>query len=193
MYLPQISTNDHKGDKQKGDKAVELFIEIAQTYRLNPEFVEDDTKENKVFGVDVWITISGQRYGVDVKSESKFTNVVCLEHQNRMGWVGSLFKDYAEFFAFEQPDRFDLYRVKDLRSVFIKLVNINGPSVCTKYRHTCWDQANNRFHLHMMLDKSQYENDKNKGKPNNDRFAYFHLDDFKDIPCIKLFKSNTVV
>lgn len=134
MHLNRISRNDNEGkNKKDGDKSIELFAKLAQSYGFAPvEIVEDNTEDNKVKGIDIWITISDRRVPVDVKCQRKYKDVICLEHQNIWGKVGSLFKDYTEYIAFEFDDGFYLYKTKDLRNLFVKLVDIKSKSISTK-------------------------------------------------------------
>jgi hypothetical protein len=183
----RISPNDKKGDNSKSRICIELFKVLAINNNLNPEIVPEDTKDNKQKGIDAYLDIDGKRVAVDVKSESPFQDAICLEHRKISGDIGSLFKDYTEYFVFERKDGFNFYRTKDLRERFTKLVDINSESICTVNKHLCWDTINKRYKLYTMLDKSYWRRWWDN-KPNQDRFAYILISDIEDLLVMRLMK-----
>jgi len=185
MHLTKISNNDHKEDKKRSDKTVLKFVEVAKQFGINVSIVEDDTYENGKLGIDAWITIGNKKFAVDVKSKcSKGKDLFVLEQQNNMGEIGSVFKTNTEYFVFERDDCFLLFNTEDLRKKYLELIKINEQSICSN-KPECWDYKNNRPILHKTMDRSNY-NRKKDGKPNNDRFAYFHFDDLQFIARTKL-------
>jgi len=185
MHLTTISHNDKKGDKKRSDKTILKFVEVAKQFGFNVSIVEDNTYENGKLGVDAWIIMGNNKFAIDVKSKcTKGKDLFVLEQQNNMGETGSVFKTNTEFFVFERDDHFALYKTEDLRKLYTEKVNINESSIVSNHP-ACWDSTKNRPVLYKTMNRSNY-NRKKDGKPNNDRFAYFHFDDLQFIAWTKL-------
>ena len=128
--MPYQHKYDKRGSAKIGNEAERKFIGIASKRGFHCDLSSE--YENKVLGIDIWITKKDKRKGVDVKAQKKESakdknpseEWTWIEYKNEYGYDGWLLKQ-ADYIAFEKKDYFLVVDRISLYELCEKLIDKN--------------------------------------------------------------------